>query len=169
MIFGMEITTFLGFVFLVAGFVFVGIEIGMPGFSWPGVIGIASFVAAVFLFTENFITGLLISLGVVAVLGFLLIFLFDRLAKGKLKSPIVLKDSTDTESGFKSSDDLSALLGKEGTLLTDLRPVGKADIDGKQYEVISERDFLKKGESIVVYSVQQSKLVVRSVVREVAE
>lgn len=162
MIFGMEISTFLGFVFLVAGFVFVGIEISMPGFSWPGVIGIASFVAAVFLFTENFITGLLISIGVVLVLGFLLIFLFDRLAKGKFKSPIVLKDATDTQSGFKSLDADTELVGKKGVLITDLRPVGKAEIEGKQYEVMSESEFLKKGSNVVVCSVKQSRIIVRA-------
>lgn len=43
-----------------------------------------------------------------------------------------------------------ALVGKNGTVLTDLRPVGKVDIEGTRYEVLSETSFISTGTRVRV-------------------
>ncbi|HEX2839160.1 MAG TPA: NfeD family protein [Phycisphaerales bacterium] len=43
-----------------------------------------------------------------------------------------------------------ALIGKSGTVLTDLRPVGKVDIDGHRHEVLSETSFISAGTRVKV-------------------
>ena len=55
----------------------------------------------------------------------------------------------------------SELVGKTGEVLTELRPSGTARIDGRPVDVISEGAFIQKGKSIVVLSVNGSRVVVR--------
>jgi membrane-bound ClpP family serine protease len=54
-----------------------------------------------------------------------------------------------------------ALVGKEGIVLTDLRPVGKAEIDGVRYEVLSETVFVPAGSRVRVTSADLEQIKVR--------
>ncbi len=52
------------------------------------------------------------------------------------------------------------LLGLTGAAVTDLRPVGTADIDGQIYDVVTRGDMLSKGELIRVVEVEGNRVVV---------
>lgn len=157
----MEILSVLAIVFLVLGFILLGIEMVVPGFSVPGVAGIISLVAGVFLAADSIQEGVVITLIVLALLGIMFAILLFLLSKGKLKPPIVLEEEQKTEEGYISSKDLEYLLGKEGTAVTDLRPSGMGDFDGVVLDVISGGTYIDKGTPLVIDKVKGSKLIVQ--------
>lgn len=160
----LDVFSIIAIVLIVAGFILVGIEMVVPGFSVPGVTGIICLVAGIFLAANNVKEGVIITLIILVLLALMMFILLKLLASGKLKSPIVLQEEQANESGYISSGDLQYLLGKEGVALTDLRPTGKGDFDGITFDVLTDgSSYIVKGTSIVIQKVQGSKLVVKEI------
>ncbi len=59
--------------------------------------------------------------------------------------------------------DFRYLVGEQGTALTDLRPSGKAEIDGELIDVIAEGDQVGRGQPVRVVSARASRVVVRGI------
>jgi membrane-bound ClpP family serine protease len=57
-----------------------------------------------------------------------------------------------------------ALIGKEGTVLTDLRPIGVVEINGTRYDALSETRFVQAGSAVRVTAVDGMQVKVRPVV-----
>lgn len=146
----------------IAGFILIGIEMVVPGFSVPGISGIICLVIAIFLVSDSFVEGAVIALVILALLGIMFAIILGVLSKAKLKSPIILKDEQNKEKGYISNSDLNYLLGKEGVAITDLRPSGTADFNGIEFDVISEGKYILKDTKLVIYKVQGSKLIVKA-------
>jgi hypothetical protein len=53
-----------------------------------------------------------------------------------------------------------SLLGAKGTALTDLRPTGRAEIDGEYYPVVSEGRWIERGAPLRVVEVEGNRIVV---------
>ena len=151
----------LGIVLLAAGFLFVGIETLIPGFGAPGILGGCCLVAGVFLIADSVQEAVVLLL--LAVLIFTLVTL---LAKGRLKTPIILNDRMNKEEGYISSTDLQYLVGKKGVVTTDLHPAGKVRIEDVEFDVISDGAFLEKGTLVEIYKISNSSLVVRKARQE---
>jgi len=80
------------------------------------------------------------------------------------KSPVTLKTELSSESGVVSQDqDYKMLLDMQGTAVTDLRPAGIAKIDGKRQDVVTEGEYIEKGESIIVTSVTGNQIIVKHI------
>lgn len=156
-------TLIIAIILFIAGFILIGIEMAIPGFSIPGVSGIICLVVAIFLVSDSFVEGAIIALIIMALLGIMFAVILGILSKAKLKSPIILRDEQNKEKGFISSNDLKYLLGKQGVAVTDLRPSGTADFDGIEFDVISEGKYISKGTRLEIYKVQGSKLIVKAV------
>ena len=84
------------------------------------------------------------------------------LSKGKLRSPIILKEEQKKDQGFISNSDLTYLLGKKGTAITDLRPSGAGDFDGVRFDVVTEGGYIERGTEIEIIKVKGSRLVVKA-------
>jgi len=79
------------------------------------------------------------------------------------RSPLALKKSLSKQEGVTSQDkDLQELIGKTGTVINDLRPAGKAIIDNKRLDVVSEGDYIDKDATIIVSSVDGNRIVVKT-------
>ncbi|MFN0133462.1 MAG: NfeD family protein [Phycisphaerales bacterium] len=63
----------------------------------------------------------------------------------------------------KERERLAALFGAEGTVLTDLRPVGLVEIGGKRYEALSDSAFVAAGTRVRVTVVEANQLKVRAI------
>ncbi|MDF2905693.1 MAG: hypothetical protein K0R34_1014 [Herbinix sp.] len=159
----LDATLIIAIILFIAGFILIGIEMVIPGFSIPGVSGIICLVVAIFLVSDTFVEGAIIALIIMALLGIMFAVILGVLSKAKLRSPIILKDEQNKEKGFISSSDLKYLLGKQGVAITDLRPSGTADFDGIEFDVISEGKYISKDTRLVIYKVQGSKLIVKVV------
>ena len=159
----MDATLIVAIILFVAGFILIGIEMVIPGFSIPGVSGIICLVVAIFLVSDSFVEGAIIALVIMALLGIMFVIILGILSKARLKSPIILKDEQNKEKGFISSNDLNYLLGKQGVAVTDLRPSGTADFDGIEFDVLSEGKYISKDTRLVIFKVQGSKLIVKAI------
>jgi membrane-bound ClpP family serine protease len=158
----LDATLIIAIILFIAGFILIGIEMAIPGFSIPGVSGIVCLVVAIFLVSDTFVEGAIIALIIMVLLGIMFAVILGLLSKAKLKSPIILKDEQNKEKGFISSNDLKYLLGKQGVAITDLRPSGTANFDGIEFDVISEGKYISKDTRLVIYKVQGSKLIVKT-------
>ena len=109
------------------------------------------------------IEGIFVTLLVLALLGLMLAVILWLLSKGKLRSPIILEEEQKKEQGFISNSDLTFLLGKQGTAITDLRPSGAGDFDGVRFDVVTEGGYIEKGTGVEIIEVKGSRLVVKAI------
>jgi membrane-bound ClpP family serine protease len=76
---------------------------------------------------------------------------------------------TEEELEARRMKDLSArksresLIGREGVVLTELRPVGTIDLDGKRIDALAEVGFIPAGARVRVVGVDSTELKVRQV------
>ncbi len=157
----MDGLTVLGILLLIAGFILVGIEMVLPGFSVPGVSGIICLVGGVFALADSAMEAALITIAVLALLGILMAIVLGLLSHGKLKPPIILEEEQRRTEGYLSSSDLQYLLGRQGTAATDLRPAGIGTFDDIKFDVLTEGNYISRGTEIEIIKVEGSKLVVR--------
>jgi membrane-bound ClpP family serine protease len=155
--------TILTVLLIIIGFGLVFLEMHIPGFGAPGIVGAICLILAVVLTAENFAQALVMVLGILAVLGIMLGVVLTFFTKGKLFKPLILPYEQKKEHGYISSSDLDYLLGKKGIAITDLRPAGSVDIDGVKFDVISEGEYISKGTKIEIYKVSGVKLLVKKV------
>jgi membrane-bound serine protease (ClpP class) len=76
---------------------------------------------------------------------------------------LILRDSTNTESGYVSNKSRIDLLGIEGEALTTLRPSGTAVIAEERVDVVTEGSYINQGKRVKVVKVEGSRIVVREV------
>ena len=142
----MDTVMMIGILFLIAGFILIGVEMVVPGFGVPGISGIVCLMAGIFLTADSIEQGVLITVVVIVALGILMTIIMD----------------TDVKAGVPiDSSDLTYLLGKEGVAATDLKPAGKGDFEGVELDIFSEGQYIKKGTRIVISKVNQKKLMVK--------
>ena len=153
----------VGIVLLIVGFVLAAVEMAIPGFGVPGFSAIVCLIAGILCTTDSLIEGIFVTLLVLALLGLMLAVILWLLSKGKLRSPIILKEEQKKEQGFISNSDLTYLLGKKGTAITDLRPSGAGDFDGVRFDVVTEGGYIEAGNGIEIIKVKGSHLVVKAV------
>lgn len=159
----MEWIEVLGIILLVVGFVLAAVEMMVPGFGLPGISAAVCLVAGVFCVTDTLAEGAFVTLLVLALLAFMLAVILWLLSKGKLKSPIILREEQQKDKGYISSADLNYLLGKKGVAVTDLRPTGTGDFDDIRFDVVSEGKFIDKGARLKIIRVSGAKLIVREI------
>ena len=106
-------------------------------------------------------TGLTITLIVAVILALMFTVILALFHMKKIKPPIVLQEELKAEKGYLSTSDLEYLVGKEGIAATDLRPVGKCDIDGIIFDVRSEGKYIAKGQKVRIIRIQGNTLIIK--------
>ncbi len=77
-------------------------------------------------------------------------------------SPVTLKKALSRKDGVTSQDlDLQNLIGKTGIVINDLRPAGRAVIENKRFDVVSEGDYIDKDNKIIVSFISGNRIVVK--------
>ena len=156
----MTVYEIIGIILLLVGFILVGIEMTIPGFGLPGVSGIVCLIVGIILTAKNVSVGIVMAIVVIVILGIMLAVIMTILSSKKMKSPIVLREDVKGEQGFLNSSDLEYLIGREGNATTDLRPAGKGNFDGIEFDILSNGNFIKKGKHIIISRVKDNKLIV---------
>lgn len=151
-----------GIILVVIGMVLIVIEMIIPGFGAAGISGGIALIAGLAIGSSSF-TGAMFSLLIVLVLlALIAIIIFRSALRGRLsRSRVVLNTSIDSGSTELFDEDIRKLAGKTGRTLTALRPSGIAEIGGKRVDVVSEAEFIGKGEDIVVESIDGMKVLVK--------
>ena len=146
---------------LVAGLLFVIIEMFHPGFGAPGIIGVILLVVGVFMYAKTPLQALVMFLIILAILGAALTLVLKSASKGKLAKHLILHDSLDENVKFSSVDDLDYFVGNEGKALTSLRPSGTADFNGVKLDVVSEGEFIPMDSKVTIIKIEGHRIVVK--------
>ena len=86
------------------------------------------------------------------------------LLKRKVKQETVkLKDGAEVKLTKEGNPDYNFLLGKEGFVKSDLKPSGKAKINGKIYDVSSGKDYIYASNKIKVVRVENTRIIVEKI------
>uniref|UniRef100_UPI0040577BA0 NfeD family protein n=1 Tax=Acetatifactor sp. TaxID=1872090 RepID=UPI0040577BA0 len=157
---GLEI---VGIVLLIVGLVLVGVEMTIPGFGLPGISGIICIIAGIVMTAKTVSDGIVMVIIIIVILGVMLAVIMTMLGAQKTRAPIVLRDNVKGEHGFLNSSDLEYLVGREGITVTDLRPAGKGNFDGVDFDILSESRYILKGQKIRISKVRDNKLIVTEI------
>lgn len=158
----METIVWIGMVVLIAGFVLIGIEMAVPGFGAPGILGIVCLVAGIFMVTDSLEEGIFVTVVVIVALSILMAVMMGLMHYRKFKSPIILEAEVRAENAYLETSDLNYLVDREGVAATDLRPEGKGSFDGIELDIVSEGPYVKRGSRIVISKCSASRLVVKA-------
>ncbi len=163
-----KLASFVELILFVVGAILLILEIFIiPGFGIPGVAGILLILISLFLSLvgkmpspEEFkIAAYTMGVGfLIAVIcgGFVIKFL----PKTTLFRKLTLETVESSQEGFESTATDSTLVGAEGTALSDLRPAGKALVNGSRLDVVTQGEYIPKGTAISVIEVHGSRIVV---------
>lgn len=149
---------------LIAGLVFVTIEMFTPGFGWPGMTGLVLLLVGVIVAADTLLEGILLTIIILLILCVLFTIAVRSASKGALaRSPLILKTSAAKQEGYSSGEDMAYFLGHEGEVTTVLRPVGTADFEGVKLEVVAEGEYIEAGAKVKVVRVEGRRIVVRQI------
>ena len=153
-------------VLLVLGILLIILEVAViPGFGVAGVMGLGLLVGGTIMVWTSYGASVgAATLFTAAAISVALIWWFfhSRASRLLVRTETITGDSSDVPS-------LTFLLGKQGTVLTPLRPSGAAMIDGDKYDVICEGEFLDKDTRVVVTHFTTNSIVVDRVRRSTGE
>jgi len=154
-----------------AGLILLIIELFfLPGFGIAGISGIALIILSLVLslvgsfpaphdFTHaGYTVGM--SFAITVLLGFLIARMLPRTS---FYNRLTLPDVERSKEGYTSVSTYFDLVGAHGVALNNLRPVGKAEINGRRLDVVTEGGFIEKDTPIVVTEVSGSRIVVREI------
>jgi membrane-bound serine protease (ClpP class) len=152
-----------------AGMVALFIEIFViPGFGLAGVVGLGALGTGLFLSmlgsqpTTSDIWQAVGGTGVGLLVFVALAVAFLRhLPSSKRMSGILHRESQRAEEGYVSAAARTDLVGARGTAVSELRPVGVAEIGGERVDVTTEGEWLPPGTAITVVRAESMRLVVR--------
>ena len=135
------------------------VEILNPGFGLPGIAGIVLLAADVYITARTVQEAMILGLIAALIVLIFLVFGARLISKGKLPKSLILDQA---EEDYRSSEDLSALLGTTGKTLTVLRPAGMAELDGRKVDVVTRGEFLDKDSFVEVVEAAGGRIVVRA-------
>jgi membrane-bound serine protease (ClpP class) len=153
---GMEslILFVLGIILIIAEFFVAG--------GIMGILGFVSIITSLYIASGNFVhmtISLLTAFAVSITASILLVKVFGK--RMNIFKKLILRDSTNTESGYVSNKSRAELLGLEGVAITTLRPSGTAIIGEERLDVVTEGGYITKGQKVKVVKVEGSRIVVR--------
>ena len=150
------------YLLLALGLFLVFLEFYLPG-AILGVLGaifiLSSYVLLISQGTSPLEFGLFLVGSIIALYG-LIRYALWRIPRAKPGHSIYLKGD---QAGYVASHFDKTAIGKEGIVLTDLKPGGYILIDGIQHQAISVEGYVSKGKKINVISGEGESLLVKEV------
>lgn len=148
----------VGIIFLIlAGLILIIAElIFVPGTTFVGVIGLLLTIVGIFLVFDEYgdVAGYWTTAGtlLVTVIGIVYSFKSNSWDRFSLKSSI--------QSKVNDEDIFTFQVGEKGKTVSDLKPIGKAEIFGKIYEVRSKGEWIGAGQEIKVTRIDSKRIFV---------
>lgn len=142
---------------LVIGFVLVVVEMYIPGFGAPGILGSILLILGVYFTAKTPMEALVMVIVIIVLLCICLSICIHSASKGRLaRSKLVLNAVPVQEE-----NDLEYFVGKEGVARTTLRPAGMAEFDDVKLNVVSDGEFIAVGKRVRVERVEGNRIVVQ--------
>jgi len=102
----------------------------------------------------------------VTIVGIVMFACFENYTTGKTENimdGLILGEKQRNKDGYTGSKNKRELKGAIGVCSTDLRPAGSITVEGEPVDVVTEGDFVTKGDIVKVISVEGSRVVVRRI------
>lgn len=147
----------------IGGLALIGLEMFVPG-GIVGTVGIITVVYAI-IYVNKSTYHIAFILVVSLILAVILYYVNRNVFHKKLMflDRLVLNDSISTEDGYVASESRVELVGKKLKAYTDLRPAGVAILDNEKLDVVTDGDFIEKGNEIVIVRVEGMRIVVKKI------
>jgi len=136
------------------------VEVFVPGFGLPGIMGIVLIGAGAVMAGayHGAMAAVAVLLVTIAVLAMLISWLMRRASSGELPhGDLFLKEREE----LHTQQDMQVLVGKVGMTTSVLRPAGIADFDGVRLNVVTEGGFIERDMPVEIVSVQGTRIVVK--------
>ena len=147
----------------IGGIALIGLEMFIPG-GIVGTVGVITLVYAIIYVNKStyYIAFILV---ISLILAVILYYVNRNIFHKKLMflDRLVLNDSISTEDGYVASESRLELLGQKLIAYTDLRPAGVAILDNEKLDVVTDGDFIEKGNKIEVIRVEGMRIVVKKI------
>lgn len=166
------ITLFTGaevlyFVFLAVSIVMLVCEVFIPSFGVVGVCGLITGVCAILirclqgmLSAVQIVMYIVYTILIIALIVLTVKFVYLYVLNKKYKEKATLKDGAVVNLTKEGNPDFNFLVGKEGEVIADLKPSGKAEIDGKIYDVTCVKEYIYATNKIKVVKIEDTRIVV---------
>jgi len=138
-------------------------EVFIPSGGVLGIMAFLSLVAGVAIFFNNSIVAGWIGVVIaVIMIPTVLITAYKILPKTKFgKSVILAPPQRQKGDAIPDTPHLKQMLGKQGQVVTPLRPVGMCDFSGERLECVAESGYVEKDNLVEVIHVEGTQLTVR--------
>ena len=148
-----------------AGVLAIILEVFVPSAGIIGIAGLGSIIASIVIAYQrlgNLIGSIYLAVVLILVPIFIVLY-FRFFPRSPIGRWLISQDRQEPEKGYSSftPEKYVDLIGKEGTSLTILRPVGMVRIDGQKYSAVTGGEFIEKDKAIKVVKVEGSRVVVR--------
>ena len=147
----------------IGGIALIGLEMFIPG-GIVGTVGVITLVYAIIYVNKStyYIAFILI---ISLILAVILYYVNRNIFHKKLMflDRLVLNDSISTKDGYVASESRLELLGQKLIAYTDLRPAGVAILENEKLDVVTDGDFIEKGNKIEVIRVEGMRIVVKKI------
>ena len=150
----------------IVGIVLIYLEIYLPG-GICGILGtlavFASAIAGFYTFGPG-IGFILCSIELLGMVIFYIAWIKNFSLKQRPEKGLILNNSLFNYDGYSASDSqLTQLLGKQGKAVTDLRPAGTVIIDTKRIDVVTQGEFIEKGQLVEIIEIEGNRVVAKSI------
>nr|WP_243098148.1 NfeD family protein [Serpentinicella alkaliphila] len=150
-------------IIFLAGILLLLIEAVVPGFGVPGIGGIISIIISIVM-AANDARSATIYIFVALVLSIIfLILLLKYGSRSKFFDKIILMENLTKEKGYQANKEYGHLIGKEGVVLTLLRPSGTIEVGDEILDVVSDVGFVEKGSTVKIVKVEGRKIIVKKI------
>ena len=147
----------------IGGIALIGLEMFIPG-GIVGTVGVITLVYAIIYVNKStyYIAFILV---ISLILAVILYYVNRNIFHKKLMflDRLVLNDSISTKDGYVASESRLELLGQKLIAYTDLRPAGVAVFGDEKLDVVTDGDFIEKGNEIVIVRVEGMRIVVKKI------
>lgn len=144
---------------VIIGLALMIVEMLTPGLGIAGIGGALALIAAIVLRADSWENALITLAIIIILLVIAGIIIFTSFNRGRIsRSAIMLNDSITGKSTSLSSEEAQDLVGLVGVCMNDLRPAGYADFDGKRIDVVAQGEFISRGTTVKIVSVDGIKV-----------
>lgn len=144
----------------VIGLLCIYCEFFVPG-GVLALLGALSLIGSVafFSFQVDFLGWVFVyALAIIILSGGVCYLAIEHIKRSGKKNAFFLKRD---QEGFAIEKLDEALVGKEGLVITELKPAGHIRIEGEVYQALSQGGFVERGTSVEVLSVKGSHVIVK--------
>jgi membrane-bound serine protease (ClpP class) len=146
------------------GILLVVLEIFFPSFGVLSLTAAGAFIGAVVLaFQESTTAGFTFIACTVIALPILLRFGFRVLPKTSIGRRIVLRNPPSRMIERTRTSEAPLLVGKSGRTLSELRPAGTVEIEGRRLDAVTEGEYVEPDREVRVIRHEGNRLVVEEV------